>query len=227
MQLIQKERYIERRVSSKWRDSYTLLKEYCASNNIDSYTFIKRSVIVNGMRVGAWVEKQRMEYQHGKLSNEKIQLLDSINFLWSEDELWKRKFNLLLKFKEIHGHVDVPDLKEMENVKIGKWVALQRTKYKNNKLDSEKIEMLNSIGFKWCIDTASWDFHYDLLKRCFEHNGNSDVSTTLIINDVKLGRWVSGQRKHYKLKSLSKERIEKLNEIDFVWIKKIRTNKFI
>ena len=73
----------------------------------------------------------------------------------SKNELrWQERFIELLKFKEEHGHCNVP-VRYIENLPLGKWVDRQRQNYKKqamedkDQLSADRINQLEDIGFEW------------------------------------------------------------------------------
>jgi hypothetical protein len=59
---------------------------------------------------------------------------------------WNGKFEELKRFKQVHGHCNIP-LKF--NIPLGIWVSNQRSKYRKRELSEERVEKLKSIGFEW------------------------------------------------------------------------------
>eukprot|EP00970_Alexandrium_tamarense_P008014 scaffold1538_cov190-Alexandrium_tamarense.AAC.7 len=159
---------------------------------------------------------------------------------------WECMFESLKSYKAQHGDTFVPATYP-EYPALGNWVDNQRqayrmrvetenggTKVSNNGLvmTDEKIEALNSIGFVWNLYEHAWNARYEELKQYIKEHGNSLVPGNYKVNE-SLGIWVSKQRRNYKVRgeklkntgtvnvdnetSLSPDRIEKLNEIGFVW----------
>ena len=173
--------------------------------------------------LGAWVDKQRVKYKTGKLSQERADLLDCIGFSWEPiDEAWTARFDELVDFKNENGDCNVP----MRQGSLGMWVANQRSYYKNGKLSQERIEFLESVGFEWVRQvqtrTQSWKLderwkmkYTELVQYLIEH-GNCNVPRKY----GPLGRWVGNQRTAYKDGSMSQFRIDYLDSIGFVWTTK-------
>ena len=96
-----------------------------------------------------WCLVQREDYRKGKLSQGRIDLLNSLNFDWDRLETeWENKFSQLRQFKKKHGHPS-PSRKRFEFQSLGYWCSYQRWIYRKGKLPSEKFNLLDSIGFKW------------------------------------------------------------------------------
>ncbi|KAL3800310.1 hypothetical protein HJC23_003606 [Cyclotella cryptica] len=99
-------------------------------------------------------------------------------------------------------------------------------------MTDEKIEALESIGFVWNVLDHAWNSRYEELCQYIKEHGNSLVPHRYKDNP-SLGLWVHKQRRNYKVNigkcsanpppnidnetSLSPERIQKLNEIGFIW----------
>lgn len=111
----------------------------------------------NSKTLGSWVLLQRMDEKKNILEDFKIELLDKIGFDWSEDianegskpdEIkWLKKYDLLIKFKEINGTTIVPQ----HNKEIGRWVNDQRVNYKRKKLSDFRMGKLNELDFVWDV----------------------------------------------------------------------------
>jgi superfamily II DNA or RNA helicase len=68
---------------------------------------------------------------------------------------------------------------------------------------------INKLGF-------TWDMRYGELIKYKERFGNCDVPKRWSKNK-SLGYWVSDQRKYYAKRTISKDRIKRLNDISFTW----------
>lgn len=108
-------------------------------------------------KLGAFVNATRVQRNKGVLSAERIAKLDAVGFLWGKDmriredgmnEVWKNRFDELLEYKQMYGNCKVPGGWK-ENAQLGNWVHQQRQAKKNGKLHSERIRLLEEIGFVW------------------------------------------------------------------------------
>ena len=167
-------------------------------------------------QLSIWVVTRRQAYKNNKLSLEQINRLNSINFDWDPiNTSWQNRFDQLVRFKELHGHCNVPKSYSI-NPSLGIWVGTQRKKYINKKLSLGQTNRLNSIGFDWDPINTSWQNRLDQLVQFKELHGHCNVPRSYT-NKPKLGSWVSKQRCAYKNKKLSPNRINKLNTIGFDW----------
>jgi hypothetical protein len=135
---------------------------------------------------------------------------------------WNNMLKDLAKFKEEHGHTNVPQ----RNNTLGQWVNTQRKnlvyreKGKRSHITQQRMDMLNEIGFDWVQDKEmQWNEKLDELiafKKVFEH-------ANVPRSQGSLGMWVRRQRRSYKLISsgktspLTEERIYALESIGFQW----------
>ncbi|PRP80007.1 hypothetical protein PROFUN_12294 [Planoprotostelium fungivorum] len=62
--------------------------------------------------------------------------------------VWMRHYEELKKFKEVHHHTNVTRTKK-DTRKLGNWVAEQRRKKKQGRLNQQQIDLLTSAGFEW------------------------------------------------------------------------------
>lgn len=139
---------------------------------------------------------------------------------------WETRYKELQTYKKEHGSCRVPAHRD----KLGRWVERQRTNYRMGKLDAEKIEKLDRIGFEWklqsqrkpCYPVCS-EFHDEAFKRMLEKvkafvkkEGHCRIPQRYPA-DPQLGRWVKNRRSEKKHGTLDKDREKSLNEVGFEW----------
>ena len=171
------------------------------------------------------------QYQEGKpntMTEERIRLLESVGFDWGTNYAsWNTLLEQLAEYKVQFGHCLVPQ-RYPANPTLGKWVSTQRSDYrmyqggKPSSMTAERIRLLESVGFDWGTNYASWN---TLLEQLCEYKvqfTNCLVPRQYAANP-KLGNWVSNQRSHYKLyqegkpSSMTAERIRVLESVGFDW----------
>ena len=115
-------------------------------------------------KLGRWVDKQRNWYKCKKegrkcsITQNQIDELDSLGFVWSvnKQHSWVEMFGQLKNYHDLHGTCSVSANSEKYS-KLGRWVAQQRHHFKRlisgkaspMSTDSERIKILESIGFEW------------------------------------------------------------------------------
>jgi hypothetical protein len=112
-------------------------------------------------KLAQWVDRQRQQYKllkagkYSKLTQERIELLESLDFAWdARDVAWQRRYEDLEEFVKLEGHTMVPYLyKGIPG--LGRWAKQQRIYYvkkqnqERNPLTDERQEALERVGFVW------------------------------------------------------------------------------
>ena len=151
---------------------------------------------------------------------------------------WEIKFNELVKFKEKHGHANVPQIPNKEipqdYKELSTFCRNMRTQYRYlsdpekahlSYLDEERVKKLESIGFIWNVQDAIWMSRFEELKNFRERYGHCNVPSRWKENPG-LTHWMVIQRQRYKIgrnrsqskrSSLPQKRIELLESIGFEW----------
>jgi Helicase associated domain len=80
----------------------------------------------------------------------------------------------------------------------------------------DRVRRLEQIGFEWSPYDLSWERQFRALVEYKERLGNCDVPAKWPTNNA-LANWTGTQRSLMKAGRLSKERIERLNRVGFVW----------
>jgi hypothetical protein len=100
------------------------------------------------------------------------------------------------------------------------WVNNQRKRllHDHGELMAKRKELLNAIDFEWDPHDTRWNELFERLVEYKKKNGSTMVPSKYK-QDPELAGWVKRQREKYKAKQilLSKDKIEKLDSIGFVW----------
>ena len=112
-----------------------------------------------------WVKRQRYQYKLMKeggqstLSQERIQMLEDVGFVWDfQGDAWVEKIADLIAYRQKHSNCDVP-CNYAENPRLATWVKCQRRQYKlmvdgkPSSMTPERIHELESLGFRWGLRT--------------------------------------------------------------------------
>ncbi|CAB9505289.1 helicase [Seminavis robusta] len=127
-----------------WEAQFQKLKQYQAQNghcNVPRNHFEDQSL-------AKFVVAQRSFYHKGQLSEENIQKLESIGFVWRIQRHWEENFQLLKAYYDKHGNTDVP-VDYAEDPKLGRWVREQRLFSKRKELSQERLDRMKELGFVW------------------------------------------------------------------------------
>jgi len=168
-------------------------------------------------KLGTWVSTQRVHFSKGKLTSNRIARLEAIGFEW--DPLaseWENNYERLNVFSAKHGHCRVVRFYK-EDPKLGMWVAQQRAAHKRGTLSNDLIARLEYLGFQWDLHTTLWDKSLEKLNEFKAKHGHCRVPQGYIVDNIKLGTWVSIQRQVYKRGKLPPNRIALLQSVGFDW----------
>ena len=202
-------------LNADWNNAFFLLKDFYKSEGHTNVT-IKHKV--DGFLLGSWVSNIRTQYRKNKLSEDRIKILESINFDFDTIETkWNNAFQVLQEYFKREGHSLVPYNSIIDGIKLGYWVGHQRQFIKKNKLSEDKIKKLKSVNFIIDVDENKWNDNFNLLQEYFKREGHSKVPYGYEINKMKLGQWVSARRKDFNKGLLNKERIKKLKSVNFIF----------
>jgi hypothetical protein len=95
-----------------------------------------------------WAENQRVARRAGRLSDERIELLERYEFDFgkSKDERWEMNLYDLARYKRRHGDCEVPR-KYGPCPTLGRWVRKQRFELHHGRLSDERYVRLCALGF--------------------------------------------------------------------------------
>ena len=149
-----------------------------------------------------------------------------------EDEsstTWDIMYAVAEKYYKSTGSLEPsPKLVTEDGYALGAWLQYLRTQYKKNRnfLTDEQYTMLNAIGMRWGSKyDLQWESAYEELCAYQRENGNINVPVAYTTDTgLRLGRWIRRQRELYG-KSLSEERIAKLEALGMIWKPKDDPNK--
>ena len=222
---IDKTRFIEKLntriveiIGRQWDFWYGLTLKYKESTGNPNAP--ARCKTAGGYRLGKWQSHQRDNYKEGKLSTERIEQLEEIGFTWDIlDKLFENGFQETLLYKERTGNPNAPQsYKSVEGFRLGHWQSTQRDRYKQRKLDSERIERLGKIGFTWEILEEQFETGFQETLIYKESKGNANAPAAYRTPEgYWLGKWQSHQRQNHKEGDLSSDRIKRLEEIGFTF----------
>ena len=188
-----------------------------------------------------WLVVQRKEYakmsqgEPSQMTPLQLRRLTSIGFSFEARPKYTfdERFDQWIQYKEQHDGRDPTSANA-----LGKWICKTRLKYhakmagQPSVLTDEQVDRLNQNGFIWSkavtkTETLTWDERFQELCGYMQQHGTTVVPQ----NMTGLGQWVHKQRCLYQkhlggeTSSLSKDRIDRLNSIDFCWVVRERSLK--
>ncbi len=213
---------------ARWEENFVALQQYKAQNgdcNVPSQS-------EDHPNLAAWVSNQRTRMKAGKLPEHQIARLTELGFIWSLHEFkWQRMYDALVAYKQRIGHCWVP-CDWPENPRLASWVTSQRNERVSGKLSEERFKLLDAIGFVWSKDRSSsdeigftgslhdqkWQRMFDELVKYKQQHGHCDVPMNWPSNP-RLSGWVSSQRTAKRTGQLLSNRLQRLDELGFIWQK--------
>ena len=170
-------------------------------------------------RLASWVARMRTAKNQNLLTKDQVRELDRIGFSWSIDHprhTWEQRFKELEAFQKQHGHCNVV-WKYPLNPALGHWVSRVRTAKRRNLLTKDQIQELDRIGFSWSIDPRhTWEQRFKELEAFQKQRGHCNVVWKYPPNPA-LGSWVSRMRAAKRRNLLTKDQIQELDRIGFIW----------
>jgi hypothetical protein len=149
-------------------------------------------------------------------------------------ELWKQRYEELVRFRNEFGHCLVP-LKVPRHRSLAHWVKRQRHQYrmkmesKHSTLTCERQTALEALGFVWDSHAAAWEERWKELRSYRDEKGHCKIAKTYPKNP-QLAIWVQCQRRQFKLYCQGKDsnmtggRINKLLSLGFVFSPRLNKN---
>jgi hypothetical protein len=201
--------------NSAWEDYFCLAQKYYKKYG---HLRLKQKEIFEGYKLGGWLNNQRC--RKNRLSDIEIKRLESIGMVWNlTNDFWDRHFKAAQEYYKKYGNLSVPKGYDANGLKLEVWLGTQKDYYKNNLLSVDKIKKLEEVKIVWDSREALWNKQYSFAKEYYEKYGNLLIPGNYEIGGYKLGNWISNQRSFYKRKEvfLTKERIEKLEDIGMIW----------
>ncbi|VEU37781.1 unnamed protein product [Pseudo-nitzschia multistriata] len=175
------------------------------------------------------------------MTKERLEMLESIDFAWSgkqasDYDKWLNMYFKLMFYYQRHGTTVVSD--SQGSSRLLKWTEEQRRFYRDlmttnstmsasktgaaatilNTLTEHRINLLNDINFDWshCHEDRTWDDMFNELVEYYVNFNSTLISTSI---NERLGKWTILQRDKYNAgsKDLDRQKITKLNTINFDW----------
>eukprot|EP00534_Pseudo-nitzschia_fraudulenta_P004750 CAMPEP_0201134422 /NCGR_PEP_ID=MMETSP0850-20130426/51582_1 /ASSEMBLY_ACC=CAM_ASM_000622 /TAXON_ID=183588 /ORGANISM="Pseudo-nitzschia fraudulenta, Strain WWA7" /LENGTH=541 /DNA_ID=CAMNT_0047405301 /DNA_START=49 /DNA_END=1677 /DNA_ORIENTATION=- len=186
-----------------------------------------------------WVNAQRQKYRQETISMERVKLLDKVEgFVWDVKEArWFEMHRRLSLFARKHNGSCIVPQHYRADPQLASWVSNQRQR--KHQLTSERIQLLDALGFVWDVREIQWLGNYESYKSFYfgspreesatdgdsavlaaaggssgnrkdGDHGDLDVST----EEQRLIDWAIKQRRSYRNGTLSPYRIKMLGELE-------------
>ena len=156
-----------------------------------------------------WVANIRHRPQ--SQTKERLRKLKALGFHWEPfAETWEEHYQSLEKYAKRYDDTLVP-AKWSKNPTLGGWVVGQRQARKFGKLDEDKIQRLDELGFVWDVVEWQWEQRFAELKAFKERFGHCRVPAKNWPENPALGTWLSTQRIRWN--KLPKAKLKRLKAL--------------
>ena len=202
----------------QWERNFALLEGY---KNREGHCNAPVSYEEDGIKLGTWLNTQRMSMKRGKLDESYQRRLEDLGV--SRDpyaDQWERNFAMLEGYKKREGHSNAPISYEEDGVNLGVWLKTQRMSMKRGKLDESYQRRLEELGISWDPLADQWERNFALLEQFKDREGHCNVPQSYEEDGIKLGSWLINVRLARKGKrgyNLSPERIARLGVLGIRW----------
>jgi superfamily II DNA or RNA helicase len=164
--------------------------------------------------LGSWCSDKRKYYKAGRLSKDKVDLLENISsWYWKLEDPLYNKYEEVKIWVEENSRIPSQMSKELTEKGLGIWCSNKRKDYKANRLSIDKVELLENIsGWYWNLDDHFYN-KYEEVKTWVEQNSRIPSDKSKDLTEKGLGSWCSSRRADYKTGKLSKDKVELLENI--------------
>ncbi len=196
-----------------WDERYERLRQYSLRNGTN---YLRVEDVVDGFRLGQWLNIQYRFYREGKLSPYRIERLEQLpDWTWDIHQArWDHKRELLKRYMLREETTCVPRDHVEDGFNLGKWVKNQRNYYTAGKLSEYRIKRLEQLPrWYWNLLDAQWDDAYHLMLRYVARTHKTVIPREHNEGGFGLGNWAMLQRRFYRNGELSPERIARLERL--------------
>ena len=173
-----------------------------------------KTVDDEGNKVGAWLYNQKKFYKQGKLNDNQIQLLESLDLLENCRRSWDEYYERVVRIIESGNSIETKTI-DADGFHIGRWVMSQRYAYKHNNLTQEHIQKLSTLGLLESNLDKIWNDNYESACKII-NSGNKITQRTKCANGKNIGRWVIKQKHLYTDGKLPTEKEKKLRDLGII-----------
>lgn len=191
--------------AAKWEQHYFDFIELTKNKEIEHFSDSKKYNLI------CWINRQEERKNKNSLKKWQVEMLDRINFWEIKDKYiiscgdWEKRYT---EFK------DQAILSLGFSNRSSNWAQIQKILYKENKLSTKKIELLEGIpGWSWeNTEDNNWEVKFLRLREFVESNGNS-LDGLYNRGSSDIHNWARMQIYNYKKRKLDRVKVEKLESI--------------
>lgn len=210
-------------INNRWEINYTKVKQF-----IENFERMPKRTVDEEKTLSEWCDQNKKLRKKGLLSKEKIEKLDSINFIWhSSDKKWDEYFKKYVQFVEKKHREPkglnkkkkhVSESKKAENL-LAMWLSNQKSAYSKNLLTPDRVKKLEPYVETWSLRHHDlWISQSNKLKNFIIANGRFPKDVFENCEEKGIYRWFTIQRRLHNANKLSEKYKKILDDIDPDWI---------
>jgi len=173
--------------------------------------------VITGVRVRAWVEARRSDYQAGALTPDRIAALEGISgWSWhARTTRWDRGMHAAKTHIARHGNLTTCVTTVVDRFALGCWITRLRADHRAGSLTPEQIDTLQALpGWVWATPgEQSWRRGVGYLRAYIAEHGSADPPLSVVVDTFALGCWVAARRRNYHAGTLRADRVDTLQAL--------------
>lgn len=200
----------EKRKQYSWDERFQQLAEYKAINGDPA----------NNTELGTWLSNQRVMYNRGELSQEKIERLESIGVKLSGNEARtqraiERGMRYCHQYYDAHGNLKMPKGYTIDGFCLSTFLCRMRKKEAQGQLSEAQVDELRSMGEEFKkVTILSWEQKIQRLEQYKSEHGNLDISRDYITEDgIPFGRIFGYMRYRARTGRMSDQKLSQLRNM--------------
>lgn len=132
-----------------------------------------------------------------------------------DSEEWQRGLAAVQQYVARRGKAAVPTRAVAGGVAVGAWVEARRQDYWTGGLPPSRVAALESLpGWSWAgRSERRWSARYAALQQYLDQNPGAMPLHTAVIGKLRVGEWVTEQRKAYTAGTLPRPLAERLDAL--------------
>ncbi|MFG1849632.1 DEAD/DEAH box helicase [Micromonospora carbonacea] len=130
---------------------------------------------------------------------------------------WMVGYGALRDFHTDHGHTRVPTGHLRHGVRLDRWVFRQRADHKAGRLDQDRVDHLNALGFHWEPREGIWARGLTYARRFHAEHGHLHVPHGHVLDGFDLYTWLWQQRAARRAGTLPTDRVADLESLGIDW----------
>ena len=194
----------------QWDSSYELCRKYFEQHGCPPPTTY---VTEDGSTPGKWLSRVVIHHiddnaRYAKLRDDQIERLEQIGVVFERhsDLSWNRNFAAAEEYYRAHHDLNVPSaFVTSDGVNLYSWLEYQRQTnagLTRGFMTAERKAKLDSLHFDWELREEredTWPRYFESLKRYANaHDGVLPTSNYVDENGLRVGRWLTNQRRKYR-----------------------------